>query len=117
MTVSRASYVREFDYVPVAPFILQEVAWSTADGQSFERQTFKGAVGLFAQRFLPIRWGMMCSLIDSTDRIVLQYFAKHEMTVPEWWGVAATFAELERIGAANPVDLAIWETIAKEQGQ
>lgn len=117
MTMLEASYVREWDYAPTGPYEIQIVSWATARGDTIERQTLKPAIGVFVDKCIPILWGKLCTILDGSGRVVLQYSAKIEAAVPTWWGVAETFAELERIGATNPVDLAIWEVQARERYQ
>lgn len=124
-----------FDYIPKTPFLFPEARWDyTPVGMcryelhgDYTESVWHGvfeiwsdldeAVTRFAEHGLPQRPGTYCWVLDSNDVVVLGYDTserglRHDSAYGWWIGVGAAFLELERLH--DPMEVAIWETMAKE---
>lgn len=125
-----------FDHVPVTPFWFPEDDWHYRPQAGSFRYEMHGdytesvwhgvfevwgsldeAIARFASHGLPQREGSYCWVLDSANVVILGYVTSVEAALQQgthgWWiGVEAAFQELERLH--DPMEVAIWETMAKE---
>lgn len=106
-------------YTPRDGVFVLDIA-SMTDGSLIQEEftSLQEAVDRFAELALPVQTGWSAKVVDSRVSVLLMYIdegARSARRYPDgnWAGCAAGFAALEATGAAHPVDLALWETIAR----
>jgi hypothetical protein len=76
------------------------------------------AVAMFHDLALPMRWHHICVLLDESFRVVLGYssqpWAREMSAGMVWWGTAESFQILERWGEQDAMEMAVWESLARE---
>jgi hypothetical protein len=108
-------YIRDWNYMPKPPYVVQAIHTGSLGEQFNESHaSLATTVRRFIEEWLPVEWNMMVTILDRDERVLLQYFAKGDMDYEQWWGCAATFDLLAQFQAAHPVDMAGWETRARE---
>lgn len=74
------------------------------------------AVGMFCELGLPMERECAVLVVDAKMRVVLGYSTLEggiEGTGMAWWGTRETFEVLQRWSTVDPLDLAVWESIAR----
>lgn len=108
-----------WEYVSRGPYRLQwRHSWQHPSAiEARDVEYLEVAVGMFDALAIPVLGDFLIVVIDESFHCVLGYGTGNRglrATGMAWWGTAETFGVLERYGDVSPVDLAIWESIARE---
>jgi hypothetical protein len=105
-----------WDHLPEAPFSIVRREFGPDDHAMFfgweqDIPTIVEAVTSFSRRHLP-RPNQWAFMTDASLQIVLGW--RHYGTSLEWDGCEYMFQVLEASDFTNPVDVALWESLARE---
>lgn len=77
------------------------------------------ALGVFVEAALPEQTDLTAVVMDERFRVILGYVSSfgglEGAGAPDWFGTAETFGFLAQWTDINPVDLAIWESLARSE--
>lgn len=105
-----------WDYTPVGPtFTIESVV--NGIGEAAEFDSLDETIEAFAEQALPIWPYCIWNVVDTERVVILGYSGQVEATESfgpwGWWtGVAAAFEILARFW--DPMEVAVWETMARE---
>jgi hypothetical protein len=110
------NHVFDWDYKPIRGAFQVRVMSDAGTYMIHESfvPTLDEAAEVFARHALPMRMRVGAAINDEADIILLRYMCRYDPMEAGWWGTAAGFTALGRCRSLNPVDLAIWEQMAKD---
>jgi hypothetical protein len=117
-TITPSNDVWDWSYEPLAPFVVQYLPESLSLVRIIvtECDTLDQAVDAFFKIGLPMRPRYRGTIIDASRRRVLMWsttdLALNTHPCGLWTGVSKVFERMEAIDVANPIDRAIWESLA-----